>query len=221
MSEPIPVYCISGLGADERVFQHLSLPGCVVYYLTWLKPEAGESMSVYAGRMAQQIRHQSPVLAGLSFGGMMAIEIARQVPVRKLVLFSSVKHRGELPLWMRLAGVLRLHKLVRLKPYKWLGPLENRNLGVESAEELRLVASFREQVDLVYLNWAIDQVLCWKNAEVPENVLHIHGSNDHIFPSRYIQADYVLPGAGHMLVFNRAHEVSEILQMELGTMLAN
>lgn len=168
MEPLIPVYCISGLGADETVFEHLSLPGCTLFHLPWLKPEPGEAIGHYAGRMAAGIRHREPVLLGLSFGGIMAQEIARIVAPKRVWLISTVKQRSEMPPYMRFGAVLPLHRLaLALNPHRWMGPLENFNLGVETAEERAMVARFRRSVDKDYLRWAIDVIVHWGGVERP------------------------------------------------------
>ena len=93
------IYLISGLGADERVFSRLEFPaGYETHFLPWIQPlTPTEPIEEYAARMARRILHPNPVLLGLSFGGMMSIEIARHIPVERVVLLSSVKQKQELP----------------------------------------------------------------------------------------------------------------------------
>jgi pimeloyl-ACP methyl ester carboxylesterase len=213
---PVPVYCISGLGADARVFEHLSLPGYTLIHLPWITPLRGEALGAYAARMAAPIKHPSPVVMGLSFGGVMAIEIARLLPVRRLWLLSTVKQRSEMPGYMRFGKYLPLHKLfLPLNPQRWLGPLENRNLGVETPEERAMVADYRKSVDVHYLRWAIDALINWDMPSAPGNTLHIHGGADRIFPVALARPDFVVAGAGHFMVHNRAPEVSRLLLADL------
>ena len=95
------IYCISGLGADERAFSKLHVDGYEIRCIPWLTPEPGENIDAYAARMRAGIIEEKPILCGLSFGGMMSIEISKQMPVDKLILISSIKSIKELPRWMR------------------------------------------------------------------------------------------------------------------------
>lgn len=53
----IHLYLISGLGADEEVFDRLRLrDDIVVHHLPWKRALDDESISSYAERMAQSIR---------------------------------------------------------------------------------------------------------------------------------------------------------------------
>jgi pimeloyl-ACP methyl ester carboxylesterase len=206
------LYGISGLGADERVFSKLQLPGMEMQYLRWLAPHEGEGIQDYAKRMGEQLDEENPVLVGVSFGGMMAIEIARQFPVAKIILISSVKSRRELPDWMKLAGRLKLDNLVPQRPWSWLGPIENKFLGARGIEERQLANEFRQTVDPHYLHWAIRQVINWENQWQPSSVFHIHGSRDKTFPLSKIHATHVIKGGGHFMVMNRAQEISGIIR---------
>src|SRR4051812_3172924 len=110
---PEHIYLISGMGADERLFHKLRFPeNYVVHHLPWLDPvSANESIEAYAARLIALIRHENPIMMGVSFGGMMSIEIARQIPVKKVVLVSSIKHHGEKPAYLNWVRRFRLNHL--------------------------------------------------------------------------------------------------------------
>jgi pimeloyl-ACP methyl ester carboxylesterase len=166
--------------------------------------------------MSREIVHPNPVLIGLSFGGMMAIEISKLIPSEKVILISSIRDRYELPLFMKLTAWLHLNKIIPMRPYKILEPIENYNLGVETTEEKELVKEYRQNIDRRYTDFAINEIVNWKNEWSSENTVHIHGTNDHIFPIKYIKnPEYVIRGGGHLLLMNNANEVNEILKKEL------
>lgn len=223
MGMPNVIYCISGLGADEKIFSRLELNGYKLKHLHWLKPERHESLEDYAGRMKQHIEEPSPILMGVSFGGMMAIEISRQLPDCRLVLVSSVKTRPELPTWMRAASVLKLNRLMPLGTWTRSGvaeKLNNDRLGVSTREEQAMAHDYRQKADPVYVDWAIDRIINWQCSQLPPHrFLHIHGSADKIFPVNRIKQVAVVQGATHMMIYNRAAEVSVMIQKWLTTAL--
>lgn len=206
------IYCISGLGANEKVFSHLDFGDNKVTFIKWKLPEKNEPISDYAKRMANEIKDENPVLLGLSFGGMMSIEIAKIIPVEKIILISSIKDFHEMPLFMRIAGKLKLDKMIPLKPYKFLNTYQNYRLGVETEEQKIMVNDYRNSVNQQYLDWAIDVILNWKNEWTPENLVHIHGESDRIFPANKLKVDYSIPGAGHMMVISNAGDINKILK---------
>ena len=210
------IYCISGLGVDEKVFDNLKLHGLPLQYIPWLQPEKKESMQAYASRMARHINDPSPVLLGVSFGGMMGIEIAKQLAVQKLFIVSSIKSDEEMPKWMRVAGKIKLNKVLPSKPpYKLTERIDNHRLGVSNEQEKLMVRAYRKNADPVYLDWAIDKVLNWKNDWQPEKLVHIHGDKDRIFPIKKLNPTHVVPEGTHMIVYNRAKEVAAFIKSEM------
>lgn len=206
------IYCISGLGADERAFSKLKVEGFRIQCLPWLTPQPGEDITAYATRMRAAITEEHPILCGLSFGGMMSIEISKQIQVDKLILISSIKSNKELPRWMRTCGFLRLNRLFPMRSFKLMEPIQNRNLGITSKEEIELVRSYRRNAPQVYMNWAVNQVLNWRNNWSPSCIYHVHGDADRLFPIAKIKATHVIKGGGHFMIMNRAEEVSAALK---------
>ena len=211
------IYCISGLGADERAFSKLKVDGYEIRCLPWLTPEPGENIDAYAARMRAGINEENPILCGLSFGGMISIEISKQIPVDKLILISSIKSIRELPRWMRTCGLLRLNRLFPMRSFKLMEPIQNRNLGITTPEEIELVRSYRRNAPQAYMDWAINQVLNWRNDWSPTKVYHVHGDADRLFPIRKIVPTHIIKGGGHFMIMNRAEEVSDVLNKILHT----
>ncbi|HNC31654.1 MAG TPA: alpha/beta hydrolase, partial [Cyclobacteriaceae bacterium] len=85
------VYLIPGLGADRRVFQYLNLAEHSISHISWIEPLPNESIEQYAGRLTEQIKSPDPILVGVSFGGMIAVEIAKQIKTNKIILISSAR----------------------------------------------------------------------------------------------------------------------------------
>ena len=205
------IYCISGLGADEKVFSRLTIDGYKLEFVNWLIPENNETLQQYALRMSGQIKESNPILMGLSFGGMIAIEISKFLNVKQLILISSIKTIDEMPVWMRLAGKFKLYKIIPLKSYKILTPIQNYFLGVATANEKKLANQYRKNVSEVYLNWSVKQILNWKNTSYSSNTFHIHGSADKIFPIKNIKSIKVIEDAGHFMIYTKANAVSKWL----------
>lgn len=209
------IYCISGLGADERAFSKIAVEGYKVICLPWLTPLPKETISNYAKRMSEGIKEENPVLAGVSFGGMICLEIAKQLPVEKLILISSIQSVKELPRWMKTAGFLQLNKILPMRSFKLMEPIQNRNLGISTPEEIELVRSYRRNAPQVFMDWAINQVLNWRNNWKPTSIFHIHGDDDKLFPITKVAATHIIKGGGHFMIMNKAAEVSAVLHQIL------
>ncbi len=211
------IYCISGLGADERAFAKLDVKGYELKVIHWLMPLENETLHQYAERMRSGITEDDPTLMGLSFGGMLCTEIAKQIQVKKIIIISSIKSSNELPLWMKTVAKLRLHKIIPLRSTRLTQPIQNRMLGVSTKEEKNLVSQFRKRVDLPYTTWAVDQAINWKNEWEHPEIFHIHGDKDNMFPIKNIKPTYTIKNAGHFMIMNRAAEVSQCINTILCT----
>lgn len=205
------VFFFSGLGADERVFRNLALEGMDVHFVKWIKPAPEETMEHYARRISNQVYGESPVLVGLSFGGIMAQEVAKIVAVKQVILLASVACRGEIPWYLRCLKWSMLHKLVPkflfsvyITPLDWF-------FGLANEEERSLLTSIIQETDVDFAAWAVHQVVVWSQAQKMQNVVSIHGTQDRIFPIRYIHADYQVIGGGHFMTLNKSQEISSLL----------
>lgn len=212
------IYCISGLGADERAFSRLKIdPAYRLQVIPWLLPEDRETISDYARRMSAAITEKDPILLGLSFGGIMCTEIARIIPVKKIIIVSSIKTSEELPTWMKAVALLKLNKIMPLRSTRLTAPIQNRMLGVTDAEDIKIAEHYRKNADMRYVKWAVDQVLNWKNSWVHPAIYHIHGDNDKMFPIAKTKPTYTVRDAGHFMIMNKAGEVSTLINSILGT----
>ena len=205
------IYCISGLGADERAFSRLQIRGHKMVCLPWLTPLKNETIEHYAIRMSKGITEKDPVLMGLSFGGMMSIEIAKLVRVNKVILISSITSASQLPRWMKRSGQLNLNRLFPMRSYRILEPVQNILLGVTEPDEIEMVRHYRKNAPQVYTNWAINEVFNWRNNWQPPQLFHIHGDNDKLFPIKNVSPTHVVKGGSHFMVMNKAMEVSKFI----------
>ena len=83
------LYIFSGLGADERAFQRLDFSDFSTTFIKWIVPHDTETIENYTTRLLDQITTTKPTLIGLSFGGLIAIEVAKQIDTEKVILIAS------------------------------------------------------------------------------------------------------------------------------------
>lgn len=202
------IYCISGLGADERAFSRLQLLEYKLIYLPWLMPLQNETIEAYALRMSKGIKEDNCILMGLSFGGMMCIEIARLIKTEKVILISSISTAGSLPRWLKNLGRLKINRLFPMRSFAILEPIQNLFLGVSDQAEKAMVRDYRKNSPTKYNDWAIDQIVNWTNKWQPKKLFHIHGDKDHTFPIKYVTPTHIVKGGGHFMIMNKAAQVS-------------
>lgn len=205
------IYILSGLGADERVFKHLDFKDWDVTFVNWITPTKDEPIETYVKRISGQIKSENPILIGLSFGGIIATEISKIMKVEKLILISSLKTQYEIPKLYRLAGKLRLHQMI---PYSMLknDHFLNRWLfGVIGKRDRDLFKKVLADIDIVFLKWAINTIVNWKNKQLHENLFQIHGTNDKLLPITKSDNVIAIKNGGHLMVLDKAKQVSEAL----------
>jgi pimeloyl-ACP methyl ester carboxylesterase len=207
-----PIYCIPGLGASIAIFSKLKPRQAVIRPVRLPTPTEGESLDLYALRVVELIDTCQPFwLLGQSFGGILAIEMARLCRPEKLILVSSVKSRLQLPWYGRLIGRLCLHRLAPLSCQKYTEPISLFLNGIKSAEDRALFKSFAVGRDMPLLKWSLDQTLRWPGGAVPDNLVHIHGTADRLLPARYVKPDIWVEGGTHFMIVTRAAEISTLV----------
>jgi pimeloyl-ACP methyl ester carboxylesterase len=209
------LYLFSGLGADKRIFQRLDLSGYSVNYIDWNIPLEDETIEHYASRLLSQITTPKPTLIGLSFGGIMAIEVAKQVETEKVILISSIKSGNEVPFYYRWMARAGIHKHIPSGFFKNTNFVTNWLFGSVTPFDQQLLKEILSETNPKFFAWALDQIIQWKNQTIPRNLVHIHGTGDRILPIRFSGYDIVVEKGGHFMTLNKAEEINRILRLQL------
>ncbi len=216
------VYFISGLAADSRVFKHIQLPKyCTPVFLEWIAPLKNESLQSYSMRMAAAIDKNEPfAIIGLSMGGMIATEMAKQLNPVVTVLISSIPCSKELPFYFKAARTLRLHRIVPVSLVK-SAAIAKRAFTTETPEDKDILRAIIRDSDSRFIYWAMDAILKWNSDGLRSSYIHIHGTKDEVLPMRFTKPTHIINKGGHLMVMNRAREINSILQDVLPTQHLN
>lgn len=206
------LYLFSGLGADKRVYEFLDLSAYKINYVDWIEPLPNESIEHYAGRLSGKIEKNNPILMGVSFGGLVAIEIAKRIPVEKIILISSAKTQKEIPApRFQFMRKLQLHRFIPTHFIKNPNRITYWFFGVEKKWEKDLLRAIMRDTNIAFFRWAIDHIANWRNETLLDNAIHIHGTKDRLIP--FTTADYKIEGGGHLMIINRAEEINDIIRI--------
>lgn len=206
-----PILLLGGMTPDARIFQQLlpRLPNALV--VPWIEPENGESLEHYSKRLAKTLSVTEPVvLCGVSFGGIVAMEVARSIDAKACVLISSIRSPRELPPWLRI--------------WRFMGGKAGSVLLNGIGTAARLFPSYARSRATVRLSklggrsgawhrWATSAVLGWNPRPLPgsTSIIQIHGDRDGTFPIRYLRPDLLISGGDHVMALTHAERLAELL----------
>lgn len=208
---PVFIYFIPGMATDKKIFDRIRLPSDTYQYevIEWLPPEDNEPLIDYVKRMAKGIKHENPILVGVSFGGVIVQEMAKLLPVQKTIIISSVKSRREFPRYMRFGSFTKLYRLLTASGILSITDLGKLGWNEKIRRRLRKVQPYLNVRDEKYLTWAIKNMVEW-NREVPDpKVYHIHGTKDEVFPIRYIDKCRKIKKGTHAMILQKTPSVME------------
>ena len=209
----IPVYFMPGLAASSSIFERIDLDESIfeMCLLEWEIPLYKESLSDYALRITKNIKHQNPVLIGVSFGGILVQEMARHINARKVIIISSVRSNLEFPRRMKIGKSTKAYKLIPMQILLNVEKLAKFSFGEKINKRIQLYEKFLSVRDLRYLQWAVESVILWDRNEIDEKVIHIHGDKDDVFPIKYINSCIVVKGGTHIMILNKYKWLNENL----------
>lgn len=180
-----------------------------------MDPQKSETIEHYTTRLLNQITTTKPILIGLSFGGLIAVEVAKQIETEKVILIASAKTKKEIPFYYRFAGQLRLHKLLLTRLLKSSNFVTNWFFGTSSTFDKQLLKQILLDTDPTFLKWAIDKVVRWTNQAQTQNIFHIHGTSDRILPLNFVNFNQTIKNGGHLMTLNKSDELNAILRQLL------
>jgi pimeloyl-ACP methyl ester carboxylesterase len=212
----LPLILLSGLATDASVFapQRLAFPQLIVP--PWIKPLSNEPLSAYAERFAAECCPTGGcVLGGASFGGMLALEMARFVKPRALLLIGSVRSPLELPrrvrMWRRFSPAV---SFLPIPPLQWSAG--SAAIARRWLPHLAGVARQFSQADEEVFRWSLQQLLAWNTVpQVDCPIFQIHGDCDRVLPIACTQPDAIIRGGGHVISLTHAREVNAFIRLAI------
>ena len=201
---------ISGLGADERVFQSLKLINAENNYVKWIEPGKNETIENYAQRLSVQIdTSKTNILICVSFGGLIGIELSKIIHFEKIIIISSVKNKYEIPFYYQIAGKLQLYKLIPGSLLRSYNFIISFFFGITNDKEKELLKNILKDTNSIFLKWAISKITNWKNKDQINDLYHIHGNKDRLFPVRNIKDYTKVIDGHHFMIITKSDEISK------------
>ena len=207
------IYLMPGMAASGKIFEYISLPKdrFELHVLEWKIPVKGQSISQYAHQMCKLIKHERPVLLGVSFGGLLVQEMAKIIPALKVIIVSSIKQKSELPKRMLFARYTSLHRLLPTGLVNNVELLAKYAFGETVTKRLELYEKYLSIRDKFYIDWCIHEMVNWQQTKYDKNLIHIQGEKDTVFPVKNIKDCILVKNGTHTMIIHRAKWFNEHL----------
>jgi pimeloyl-ACP methyl ester carboxylesterase len=207
------IFLIPGLGADCRIYKNIDLQGHEVVDISWITPDKNDTLASYAQKLIDYYQIEpDDIVIGNSLGGMLAVEIAKKIVLKKVVLISSIKSINEAPWYFDFFRTISVHRMIPAKRLTMVEFLAEYTFGAMSESDQLLFADMLKNTSPVFMKWAIEAILHWDNQTIPNNVYHITGDKDKVFPYKKIQGATIVKGGTHVMIFNKAKEINSWLK---------
>jgi thioesterase domain-containing protein len=213
------LFLFPGLAADGRLFQNIEAPGYETVCPAFVPAEKEESLEDYAKRWVDELQVQPhDLLGGMSFGGQLAMEMAKHAQTKGVIMISANRRASEISNQFRLQN-----KLLQSLPE---GMVRNglKSVGIPklkrderlSDEQVKLLEDMVNEMDMEFFRWSANAVAQWKYEFDPEHftapIHQIHGENDPIISISKTDEVDILKGAKHLINFTHVEEVNEWLK---------
>ena len=194
-----------GMAANPSIFEYIKLPKnqFEVHWLEWKIPIKKESLEDYAKRMIKEVKHDNVVLLGVSFGGMLVQEMCKYMTLKKLIVVSSVKSHHELPKRFKLLKYTKAYKFLPTQLVGNIDLLAKYAFGETIKKRVELYKKYLSVNNKAYLDWAIEQVVCWDQDAPNPEAIYIHGDNDFVFPHSCTDNCIIIKGGTHIMIINK------------------
>jgi esterase/lipase len=207
-----------GLAAGPEIFDNLTFDASLyeLHYLSWKPPlNMDETLTNYASRMVGEVKHKNPVLIGVSFGGILVQEMNKSIDTKRVIIISSVKSTDEMPTSYKFASKSKIYKLF---PTNLVTNFDNYSkffIGKSLEKKAKMYKKYLSVREEEYLKWSIKNVVNWRQEKPIENMVHLHGTKDNIFPIKNIKNCIKIENGNHSMIILKANEISKLIHQSL------
>ena len=201
---------LNGMSPGGRIFRKLSplLPNHAI--VEWIPPGGAISVADYARMLVDELEIDAPCdVLGVSFGGIVAQELAPLVGAELCFVVSSIGSSSELTNINRFFSRVPNPLLDRM--LNSVGDIAHYLPDRSSAATVR-ARKFAGD-DGPWFRWATTAALRWnpQHSASGNSVVRIHGDRDKTFPRGHESADHVIRDADHLLVISHAEALAKII----------
>jgi pimeloyl-ACP methyl ester carboxylesterase len=201
------IFLLPGMGADGRMYGPAWRTLPEARFPDWPEYRGETTYEQVADRVIAESRiTPRDTVGGSSLGGMVALEIARRLDCRVVVLIGSAMDATEVnPLLRRLAP------LASVTPLRLAQVISGRGAAAQ--------LSMFSDADPEFIGAMCRALTHWRGSGGnADRLVRIHGANDRVI--RCPADCHVIPRAGHLVAMTHAEECVRVLVTQLGTRAA-
>lgn len=203
---------ISGIGADRRAFSKLdSHLGGEAVFADWIPLESNEEhFTGYCERLISKYGINSyDILIGLSFGGLIAQQIAKKLGNKTVFLISSFRNKSDLRPLMYFGLKTGLYKLLPPIRIPIISEMIAFVLNSKNRESKKVITQMMLDTDFHFMNWCIRQIAVIDlKPEYSENFINLNGDNDKLVKEWIGHSGLTVSGGSHFMVNDKAKEIA-------------
>jgi pimeloyl-ACP methyl ester carboxylesterase len=212
-------YFIGGIGTDRQLYRHQLQHIPDSKYLSFPQHEEEDTMEIYIRKFIPSIDTSKPFnIVGCSMGGIMTMALLKHIHPEKVILISSVKCRKEMPWRLKQLKYSRLHKLLPGRLF-----IKGVATGSYYDKELKaipglssMVASMAQNNSPRFLSWCVNAIVNWDGKTPDRNdIIHIHGTKDGMFPIKRLQQVIPVPNGSHKMLLSNPAFFTDFLLKQL------
>jgi len=145
-------------------------------------------------------------LLGVSFGGLIAIELSKLTKPQKVVLISSVETNDQLSKFYLSVGKLGILNLI---PNSMIKPPKILLRFLFGAQDKKLLSEIIADTKPSFIRWALNTIIGWSHSLNSIKPIRIHGTNDKLIP---LKGEAIqIKNGGHFMIVDRAKEISVLI----------
>ncbi len=207
------LFLIAGLGADTRIYDNLDFTGFEVVPVKWLPTDGCDGLESYARKLAEAYSiTPNSIVIGNSLGAMIGVEIAKIIPLQKLILTSSIKTVFEAPVYFKLFYNVPIYNIIPEKLFKSVDFLAELVFGQMDKDDTGLFMDMMRGWSTDFLKWGMAAALNWENKVIPPNTYHINGDKDLVFSYKKVKDAIIIKGGTHIMIYDMPNEINAVLK---------
>lgn len=204
------VYLIPAADMDERAIDGIQIEGVKIYRVKLPSLTASSKLRDVTDQISKQINHKNPILLGFCSGSMLAIETAKIIESRKIIVVSGITNGGE---------IVQSRKILAFA-FNALPEWCLLALGVFVSTVINKVLRLNVKIPRIWLKvgqnkFILKHALSLDARDVNGKVIRIHGAKDLIVPLANNKADYIIPAAGHFMFVHRRKDVLQAIDQAI------